>query len=57
MIDMFDLMEEERLWPTTYEPEDTTEFGWTDDDMEDEFDEDELEGAARVAYEEETDYE
>lgn len=39
-MDYFDLMQEERMWPTIYEEEDTTDLYWTDDDDdEDEFEE------------------
>jgi hypothetical protein len=38
-MDYFDLMQEERIWPTTYDEEDTTDLIWTDDDIEDEFEE------------------
>ena len=37
-MDYFDLMQEERMWPTTWEEDDTTDFSWADDD-EDEFEE------------------
>lgn len=40
-MDYFDLVQEERLWPTTFEEEDTTDLSWNDFD-EDDFDEDEL---------------
>ena len=40
-MDDFDLMQEERMWPTTWEEEDTTDLYWADwaDDDEDEFEE------------------
>jgi hypothetical protein len=39
-MDYFDLMQEERMWPTTYEEEDTRDLYWADDDDdEDEFQE------------------
>jgi hypothetical protein len=38
-MDYFDLQQEERIWPTTYEEEETTDLTWIDDDNEDDFEE------------------